>query len=69
MDYGLALRNLYQIFEIVLMCAFISIYTIGSVIVFVSTWAMDRMDGIDSDYTIDLSLFGRKMHLTTKNKK
>lgn len=66
MDYKLALRNLFEMVEIVLYCIFTIIYTLASCIVFTSTWAIDKIDGIDADYTIDLELFGRKMHLTTK---
>ncbi len=66
MNYKKFISNIYEELRIVLACTFVVGYIIGSLIVFICTWALDKLDHDDSDYTIDLEVLGRKMHLTTK---
>lgn len=68
MNYKKFINDVYEELRIVLSCIFVVGYIIGSIIVFICTWATDKLDHADSDYTIDLEILDRKMRLTTKER-
>ncbi len=66
MDYKLALRNLFEMVEIVLTCTFTVIHMIGSVILFISALCIDKLGHASAQHTIDISMFGYEIKLSTK---
>ena len=66
MNYKLALRNLFEMIEIVLVSIFTITHLIGSVILFISTLCIRELGHTDSHHTVDISMFGYKYTLTTK---
>lgn len=66
MNYKKFISSIYEELRIVLSCIFVIGYIIGSWIVFICTWAVNKLDNPDSDYTIDLEVLVRKIRLTTK---
>ena len=66
MDYRLALKNLFEMVEIVLYCIFTITHLIGSIILFISTLCIRKLGHPDSHHTVDIGVFGYKYTLTTK---
>ncbi len=66
MDYKLALRNLFEMVEIVLYCIFTIIYTLASLTQLISTLCVNKMGHTKSHHTIDIEFFGHKYTLSTK---
>lgn len=66
--YKKFINDIYEELRIVLSCIFTIGYMMGSIIVSICTWAVDRLANQDADYTIDLEILSRKMCLTTKEK-
>lgn len=66
MDYIQFLKNIFEMMEIVLVSIFTITYLMGSIVLFISTICLREMGHTDSHHTVDISMFGYKYTLTTK---